>query len=1167
MQEADENNKSNMENWLNKLNTLTTQDELIITCKDIYQNFNAQNYHSNEYNALNHGLLQHFGRALDLLTIKILSKAQAKISITNIDVLLSIQAKLDSYEKVIMLYGFFNSCKQLDKNVGRAEMFALCFSLLIESAKKSKEEENEYLFLLSVENLISYFKFYGAENESIECLAGVWEMIDLHMETAIQGVRDRLLSLFAKLVKNDTFATRVLLPSLLRRPWNDKNKFYLLAELIDEQNYSTLMGLNDPNLRDENFFNGICLSLKYRHLFSPSQAIVKILLKQEVPKMRTVIAEMFVNGSFLDKKYMIEHWSAMWNVRDKEAIFSHICSILDVEKLIQDAKLEHEAFVNLVLMRSLFSKQILQFDQNSIVDSLIQDKWANLAGSRFVEAHVYEIIVENIVADRNSLEFLKNFISVRYEVQDSAFRQNLVKKLPQMLLHLMKIGIDKSDVRQFLLFLQDEIFLPGIQSQIYQAQIFAIKLLQTFCVLFFDGKCDNPKKSNDLQFGQLLIKENLWNVIHDETYHIHLVTLACNSHFDDVRALTYDILTKYMTVKYTYNEDVYQSEYPQYHTKLLIHISDKEKNFDLLIDHFKTALKVTENSLQQMKNDPLNAVKNEINLYKPLDCLNAFLNLDANLQLEMFESDGELIEVVKCVSDVIIDLINSKEQGLDFSKLDENLEALVAQSNVKSTNIDKDKKLLLHSFWHTLRACSEVAANYGIYVIKNRDQYAKPMKRLLFCSDIIINILVFCCHKGSIESASNAIGRLFNYFTKNWIKQLQSYAEEEIESISNAYMNKILRPLDKIQTLDIRCNRGLILLHMQVLKNDMTIGRTMRQQCLKIFIERLTNLSESDEPKPMVPFLISLFLHDLSKYFNDTELTDDVIPFLEQIILISFSYIRSCYWNIKNASLTLFGSLIPKIMKQKPKLDNSSDEWQHFVSIHLEELVTNMPKVNCHILSELQTNLPTSSIVLYLEFLSNIEVKDPNDSRILDITYTYRARFWKLLGNKSDKVRRLAALCFTQFHHYHDEIPRAVIAYIPYIFQSSCSENFKHGLILAINYLMKKLHNYYQFIDWPEKDAFNKKLKTTFINSYKHDDSSISYYTRCYLLKLLLFLGFQVEDRIIRWVLYERPARNYFGYHEWNNLVTEILENEKSILDMEKDVSMDEISISFSEAL
>lgn len=300
-----------------------------------------------EYNALNHSLLQHFGRALDLITIKTLSKAQSKISISNIDVLLTIQAKLDSYEKVIMLYGFFNSCKQLDKCLARAEMFALCFNLMIESAKKSKEEENEYLFLLSVENLISYFKFYGAENESLDNLARVYEMIDLHLETAIQGVRDRFLSLFAKLVKHQLFATRMLLPSILKRPWNDRNKFYLLAELLDEQKYCTLQGLEDANLKDEHFFNGICLSLKYRHLYSPGQAIVKVLLKQEVPRMREVIAEILIMGNFLDKKYMIEHWSALLNVRDKDAVFSHVCTLVDLDSIIQKAKLEHEAFVNL----------------------------------------------------------------------------------------------------------------------------------------------------------------------------------------------------------------------------------------------------------------------------------------------------------------------------------------------------------------------------------------------------------------------------------------------------------------------------------------------------------------------------------------------------------------------------------------------------------------------------------------------------------------------------------------------------------------------------------------------------------------------------------------------------------------------------------------------------
>lgn len=307
-------------------------------------------------------------------------------------------------------------------------------------------------------------------------------------------------------------------------------------------------------------------------------------------------------------------------------------------------------------------------NQHSTIDSLIQDKWANLSGSRFIEAHVYEIIVENIASDHSSLEFLKNFITVRYEVQDSSFRQNLVKKLPQMLLQLMKIGLDDPDVCQFLLFLQNDIFLPGIQSEVYQPQIFAIKLLQTVCVSFFDAKHDHARKPSDPHSGKRLINENLWN-IHDKTYHKLLIHLTCNSNFDDVRALTYELITKYMTIECNFTQDVYESEYPHYHTKLLIMTFMKDNQTEMLAEHFKTALEVLANSLQQMKYDPLAAVKHQINLYKPLDCLNEFLNIESNLRLEMFENDGELIEVVKCVSDVIIDLINSKEQGLDFSKL------------------------------------------------------------------------------------------------------------------------------------------------------------------------------------------------------------------------------------------------------------------------------------------------------------------------------------------------------------------------------------------------------------------------------------------------------------------------------------------------------------------
>lgn len=649
-----------------------------------------------EHSALNNALLQHFGRALDLVALKVLIKAQARVSIPNINILLGIQPKLDSYERVLMLYGFFNSCKTLDGKTARLEMFLLCMGLVTESARKMKEEENDYLFLLSLENMISYFKFYGVE-ENFERLNVVWSIINLHIESPISGVRDKLLTMFAKIVKNTNYALQVILPELLQRPWTDRNKFYLLAELFHEHKFLQIQEMNFSNLGD-NFFKGLCMSLRYRHLFSPGQTLVKELIKQEMPQMYYSIADIFIFGSLLEKKVMIEHWSCLWNQADRDNIFIQMDTKCDFEAIIQTARIELDIFSHLVILRNIFSKQFQHrgFDVQAI-DQIINDKWTIMSDHHFIEAQIYEIFVENVntgVDTSESLKFLENFIESRCETADAAFRMNILKKLPSFLLHLAKLASKDRSVDNFFEFLRDKVFLQGVSSTIYQRQIFALKVLQTVLTLFVKN---HPNDSHDS-----VVIQKIWDVRDNRSRQL-LLHLASHSDFDDVRTLAYELLSKYLPgPTELINENVYQLRYPNFQTRFSIFNEYKAGNIDALKQIFKQGLDVTEESLRHMRKDPLHAVKNEVNLFKPLDCLNEFLIHDG-ISLESLENDGELIELVKCVSDVIIDLINSKEQGIDFSKLDENLLLLVEQSSVKSSHVEKDKKLLLQSFWQTLR--------------------------------------------------------------------------------------------------------------------------------------------------------------------------------------------------------------------------------------------------------------------------------------------------------------------------------------------------------------------------------------------------------------------------------------------------------------------------------
>lgn len=427
------------------------------------------------------------------------------------------------------------------------------------------------------------------------------------------------------------------------------------------------------------------MSLKYYHLFSPGQALVKILLRQEVMRMHETIADIFIGGSTTEKKHMIEHWSCLWSQNDKDAIFSHIYAECDFDSVVQMARVEPDVFGHLVILRNIFARQFAGygFDMASI-DGVIRDGWINMADGFFVEQQVYEIFVENVHSNLEigeSLQFLRRFIQSRYEVQDANLRQNLLQKLPHLLQHLAKI----SPIDPFFRFIH-ELFEAGVASEIYQRQIFALKICKHVLTVF--------KSAEQL--------ESLHWDLNDGRHHEALLNLATSSDFDDVRALAYELTSKFKAGPPMVEKSLYQLPYPHFKTRLIIAASLKADDLPGMRASFATALEVTESSLKQMKNDPLNAAKNEVNLFKPLDCLNEFLLIES-LKLETLEDDGELIELVKCVADVIIDLINSKEQGLDFSKLDENLELLVEQSQVRSNNVEKDKKLLLHSFWHTLR--------------------------------------------------------------------------------------------------------------------------------------------------------------------------------------------------------------------------------------------------------------------------------------------------------------------------------------------------------------------------------------------------------------------------------------------------------------------------------
>lgn len=156
-----------------------------------------------------------------------------------------------------------------------------------------------------------------------------------------------------------------------------------------------------------------------------------------------------------------------------------------------------------------------------------------------------------------------------------------------------------------------------------------------------------------------------------------------------------------------------------------------------------------------------------------------------------------------------------------------------------------------------------------------------------------------------------------------------------------------------------------------------------------------------------------------------------------------------------------------------------------------------------------------SSILLVsvLELLSRVEVIGQlEDIRVL------RTHLFKMISFDSEKIRNLAAKSLARFHEFY-EIRETIDHLLPQLFQTT-SENNKHGIVVSILYLLQKYESDVRFTGNASNanDLFDHSK--AIVLSYFAEQNS-SYYVRCYLLNLLLFIGFDIFDDVVLKIIFE----------------------------------------------
>ncbi|XP_031835866.1 uncharacterized protein LOC116428388 [Nomia melanderi] len=463
------------------------------------------------------------------------------------------------------------------------------------------------------------------------------------------------------------------------------------------------------------------------------------------------------------------------------------------------------------------------------------------------------------------------------------------------------------------------------------------------------------------------------------------------------------------------------------------------------------------NQLTQMKEDVLKAIVQKKPFY---GVLTALLNIAFK---NGPEHDCLTLEVVERILLMLKDAISfflsvlslkseNKEYSSSFAEMGLAIDAVIKNSAVDNINFDElcltpAHQVLVSCIWMSLKVSCEIASEIGTLMCS--DETVKSS------IDIIVTVLLKCRHKGVVEAAGTLIGRL----TRRLCNEVKYYG------LIKTHVSRILEN-DAMQSLNItRRGAGLSIMFHRMVVNDTRRDRPL----LHFAVQKLLNLLH-DSPSAFSESMVSQHdspwarhLHFLRALVADKEVHVQLIPYMERISLICFRYLESEIWTIRNASLQLFGAIVPRLAGQ-----SCGDALDFGTGYPINHFITHYPILASYVMKEISNFSSTfmefstalylhSRIVHILILLSKFSNSNCNfiDYSCQEFVSRVKCLIRTLFKNPVLYVRLLAAKAYaalTDFLSIELEITE-----LKQHISSSKNANLIHGYLLTIKHLMEKL--------------------------------------------------------------------------------------------------------------
>ncbi|XP_015180065.1 PREDICTED: uncharacterized protein LOC107068326 [Polistes dominula] len=871
--------------------------------------------------------------------------------------------------------------------------------------------------------------------------------------------------------------------NVINMSWQNETKYIILSEIFKVSKASRIR-----EIITEDFLFNLSTSLTKNHLHHYGTKvylnILNILSEEDWKKSFTNVIKYLINQWEIGPKKNYYAIKSLCNLWIEPTIKKYKTIITLLRDIVKDLKVPYFDSH----FQRITSKLYITVSLHTDIISFIRHENDIVRLNGFTIC-CYEHIKLYNHDQMNNFFIMKQFLWYNANTTSLFLRNEIKKCFKIFYTNVLKIS-ENVEHTQFMceiidwlnIFLLD-CFEPG---SCYQRKIFALNLYKIILSVTYTYTCKHPLKvKNDSRFvpnDKCVILDTMVKFT-NRTFLLVLLNLIENSALD-IKQITTSIIINY------FDEDVLIST----EKKVIFDIAIKECNSlkfykvdsgaalmkvfstwepfiqEYITDehgesiscnhYYEFFLHIAEKQLLELKEKPLDAsVNNEKPFYGILTAMfTVYFQRDTKKCIPPLKFVKKLLDFLDGAINILLSKLSPNSETTDYASSFKDMGLAInyiIQTSKLSDEINDDftliyaNQIILSCIWLSLKVSCEIADAIGSFMYSE--------ETTLHSVKLITTVLMKCRHKGIIETAGVALGNLVRCISKQEIyaKKLEMYVEHLLDDNTMNNINITRR------------GAGLTLMFHKIVSNDIRHGRPFLHfvvQRLQNYIENFpVETLESNEPDitydpPLVRYLF--FLREL---VTDKEIHAQLVSYIDDITVACFRCLKSTNWQIRNASLHLFGSLVPRLVGQSIG-DKSLDFGNGY---HIYHFITHYPKLKkriskfLKIISKLSTVtnsiLPDySNLVHPLVLLSKFSVSGCYfiDHLANEFVQEMKSYFNKLMGIPVGYVRLLTAKAYaalTPFSCIKSEIETFMLNIL-----SENSVNMLHGQLLTINYLQEK---------------------------------------------------------------------------------------------------------------